>query len=1011
MLDSLRMEIKRPEKDAQHGAKHGAESEAERRAGNIQLLTVIASILALMVAAGLLAICVSQPTWQLGVLSILYTVTGIVSVVTLRHLYPRRHLMLGLWGVSAMYALSMLASAALIKDVGNETAIVFLIFSLIISTTLSDREANLTIILGIFVSGAAALATDFWPFPQLSLPIIKLLTPAVLGALFMITVVLLAMQFVTATLRIRLVTAFLSIVIIPLSILSAIQGQFATSVLTNELNSSLRLAAQQTAIGVEQFIQDKQATVNEAASFPIFAEYLSLPKSRRAGSTVEAALKTTLQVLDTTEVNNSIYLSSFALLDEEGNNVYDTLQDRLISRYNLDISRSLGIDALVYGMTKKEMNQDYFLIPIREHVPYLSLQIISSSNSFIFISSPVKNEKGQTIGVLRARYDGELLQDLIRRYDQLRGRTSHAILVDENNIRLADTFTPVDRYKSLAPLSEDLLKTLKTNQRIPPLPANQLSTDFPELAENVSKIQESGNFTTREISMSMGETQSSEIGAVKKIKNTPWKVIYLLVNFSDEVIRKQQRASTTLVTVLIAGIVAFVALFAAQLLSSPILLLTKTARRITEGDLEASAPVESSDEFGTLGSAFNLMTSQLRALISGLEDRVRDRTKEIENQNQVLVFRAQQLRTVADVARQIVSAQELETLLSSITQLISDRFGFYHVGIFLLDDTREYAVLRAANSEGGKRMLARRHRLPVGRVGIVGYATGTGEARIALDVGADAVFFNNPDLPATRSEMALPLKAGSQVIGALDIQSEEANAFNPEDIELFNTLADQVAIAIYNNQLYLDTVRALDESQNLHRQYLRGQWSEEAARRRVLGYLYNQNGISPQPDESPLWKKVFTHGEPVYSVLPNTAGNYNQAVMAVPISVRGETIGVIHVQDQGEGRVWADDEIAVVNSIASQVAVALENARLFETTVRRAEREKRVLQITARIRSTNNPEEMMRIAVSELQQALQATRAQIYIRQEDAQAQGLNGSNGHGGQATQDNTEGQEDEE
>jgi GAF domain-containing protein/HAMP domain-containing protein len=877
---------------------------------------------------------------------------------------------------------------------------------LIISTTLDDRQANLTIILGIFVSGAAALATDFGPFPQLSLSIIKLLTPAILGALFMITVVLLAMQFVTATLRIRLVTAFLSIVIIPLSILSAIQGQFATSVLTNELNSSLRLAAQQTAIGVEQFIQDKQATVNEAAVFPIFAEYLSLPKSSRAGSAVEATLKTTLQVLDTTEVNNSIYLSSFALLDEEGNNVYDTLQDRLLSRYNLDISRSIGLDALVYALSKDEKNQDYFLIPFREDVPYLSpLQIVSSSTSFIFISAPVKNEQGQTIGVLRARYDGELLQDLLRRYDQLRGQTSHAILVDENNIRLADTFTPVNRYKSLAPLNADMLKTLKANKRLPALPENTLSTDYPEVAENVSKIQESGNFTTREISKGMGEAQSSEIGAVKKIKNTPWKVIYLLVNFSDEALRKQQRASTTLVTVLIAGIVAFVALLAAQLLSNPILLLTKTARRISEGDLEASAPVESSDEFGTLGSAFNLMTSQLRALISGLEDRVRARTKEIENQNEVLVLRAQQLRTVSDVARQIVSAQELETLLSSITRLINERFGFYHVGIFLLDETREYAVLRAANSEGGKRMLARRHRLPVGRVGIVGYATGTGEARIALDVGADAVFFNNPDLPTTRSEMALPLKAGNQVIGALDIQSEEANAFNPEDIELFATLADQVAIAIYNNQLYLDTVRALDESQNLHRQYLRGQWSDEVARRRVLGYLYNQNGISPQPDESPLWKKVFSHGEPVYSVLPNTTGNYNQAVMAVPISVRGETIGVIHVQDQGEGRVWAEDEIAVVNSIASQVAVALENARLFETTVRRAEREKRVLQITARIRSTNNPEEMMRIAVSELQQALQATRAQIYIRQEDAQKQDLSGSNGHGGQASQDNTE------
>ncbi len=259
-------------------------------------------------------------------------------------------------------------------------------------------------------------------------------------------------------------------------------------------------------------------------------------------------------------------------------------------------------------------------------------------------------------------------------------------------------------------------------------------------------------------------------------------------------------------------------------------------------------------------------------------------------------------------------------------------------------------------------------------------------ARIATDVGDDAIYFNNPDLPDTRSEMALPLKVGEQVIGAVDIQSTRSNDFHEDDIELFTTLADQVAIAIYNNQLYVETLQALDEAQNLHRQYLRSEWAQDTAQRKVLGYLFNQSGISPQQVENPLWKKVFTSGDPVYAVLPSSNGSPDNAVMAVPISVRGETIGVIHVQDQGENRLWSEDEIAVVNSIASQVAVALENARLFENTVRRAEREKKVLQITAKIRSTNDPEEMMRIAVSELQQALSATRTQIYIRQEDEES-------------------------
>lgn len=277
-------------------------------------------------------------------------------------------------------------------------------------------------------------------------------------------------------------------------------------------------------------------------------------------------------------------------------------------------------------------------------------------------------------------------------------------------------------------------------------------------------------------------------------------------------------------------------------------------------------------------------------------------------------------------------------------------------------------------------MLARQHKLEVGKVGIVGYVTDSGQPRIATDVGADAVFFNNPDLPETRSEMALPLKVGERIIGALDIQSTHSDDFHQEDIELFSTLADQVAIALHNNLLYTTTATALEESQTLHRQYLRSEWAADTLQRKTLGYLYNQGGITAQNAENPLWKKVFHSGEPVYAILPNNEDVQSKAVMAVPIAVRGETIGVIHVQDQMEGRLWSEDEISMVNSIANQVAVALENARLFESTNRRAERERKVLQITAKIRSTNDPQEMMQIAVRELQEALHATRTQIYVR-------------------------------
>ncbi len=461
---------------------------------------------------------------------------------------------------------------------------------------------------------------------------------------------------------------------------------------------------------------------------------------------------------------------------------------------------------------------------------------------------------------------------------------------------------------------------------------------------------------------------------------------------SPELVQPMQQM-TSLVMVFITVAAGFIAMILAQWITNPIQQLTLSAEKIAAGSPETRPPSQRMPEFELLSNAFIQIAGQRRGLTDQLESHLQERTREVEAQNQLLANQTRQLQTVSQVARQVVSAQALETLLGSVTQLISERFGFYHVGIFLLDENKKYAVLRSANSAGGQRMLERQHMLPVGKVGIVGYTTSTGEPKIITDTGGDAVYFNNPDLPLTRSEMTLPLKIGEQIIGALDIQSTQSNDFHPEDIELFTTLADQVAIAIYNNQLYTDTRLALEEAQSVHRQYLRSEWVEDLSRRKIRGYVYNQSGISPALTENALWEKVLSSSVPVYESQANLEGVASQAVMAVPISVRGETIGVIQVQDQGEERVYSEEELAVVNSIASQVAVALENARLFENTVRRAEREKKVLQITARIRATNDPEEMMKVAVSELQQALHATRAQIYIRQDELDEMPLSSNN------------------
>src|SRR6266540_1238334 len=152
---------------------------------------------------------------------------------------------------------------------------------------------------------------------------------------------------------------------------------------------------------------------------------------------------------------------------------------------------------------------------------------------------------------------------------------------------------------------------------------------------------------------------------------------------------------------------------------------------------------------------------ELTDLRDVLELRIQERTASLEK-------RATQIQTVSNMARTIASVQDLGALLPNIAKVVSEQFGYYHAGIFLLDEAGKYAVLKAANSDGGRRMLNRGHRLPLDSNSIVGYVTSHGEPRIALDVGADAVYFNNPDLHETRSEIALPLRVSGRVIGALD---------------------------------------------------------------------------------------------------------------------------------------------------------------------------------------------------------------------------------------------------
>lgn len=417
-----------------------------------------------------------------------------------------------------------------------------------------------------------------------------------------------------------------------------------------------------------------------------------------------------------------------------------------------------------------------------------------------------------------------------------------------------------------------------------------------------------------------------------------------------------------------------------QLVFRPLEQLVKVIEKVAGGSLWEKAP-EGQIGIGQLGRAFNLMTGELRNTLHDLERRNAERASDLERVSREMSYRATQLQTVTEVARAIASVQDPDLLLQQVTQLISERFKFYHVGIFLLDRKGEYAILQAANSEGGQRMLERGHRLKVGQEGIVGNVAQQGEPRVAHDVGEDATFFDNPDLPYTRSELAIPLKAAEKVTGVLDVQSMEPSAFTEDDISLLSTLADQVAVAIENVRLYTETRKALAELETTHRQYLQERWTQLADERHERGYEYRYGKLrlisGSEINEDPEGKEDKI-SQIILGEMPNIPeSSMDEDEIIAPISVRGQLIGSLQLEKAHPSRRWSEEDLHLIRAVADQVGQALENSRLLEETQRRAEREHLVAEITTKLRASNDPQVILQTAMNELREVLRTKRAKF----------------------------------
>ena len=446
-------------------------------------------------------------------------------------------------------------------------------------------------------------------------------------------------------------------------------------------------------------------------------------------------------------------------------------------------------------------------------------------------------------------------------------------------------------------------------------------------------------------------------------------------------------------TISLATVVAFAgAMLAitvmARMVTAPLADLATVAEGIGHGQLDVPVRIRGTEEIAKLATAVEQMRARLEETYASLEQRVASRTAALE--------------AAADVSRTTTSVLDPGELVRQVVDLVRNRFGLYYVGLFLLDETGRYAVLRAGTGAAGRQMLAQGHQLAAGGNSMIGRCVGRDEPRIALDVGREAVRFENPLLPDTRSELALPMRSRGRVIGAMTVQSADAAAFDPAYITVLQTMADQVAVAIANARLFADAQTALEDLEAIQQRYLGDAWAQHTQERGVRGYAQTQSGLLTLDQQIlPEVHRAIAAGHPVISRGRTARGTETQvrpadhreaegaelrsdagaqlSALVVPILFGNQPIGALGLRDVTGRRHWGEVDVGLVQAISEQFAQAAESLRLLDETQRSAAREKTVTRVTARLRETFDMDTVLQTAAYEMWDVLNLAEAEVRI--------------------------------
>jgi PAS domain S-box-containing protein len=608
-------------------------------------------------------------------------------------------------------------------------------------------------------------------------------------------------------------------------------------------------------VGIVAFFQARETLQKQ-----IGANVLEL--AGEAGSTLEQFVE--FRQDDVEVIARSPILTSLFTLSEEREDYLDLLREIYgvyAAFYVTDVN---GQIIAATNQTAGDQSGQPWYQEAREGHVYASdvYYLLSAQRIVITVSAPIHNTRGDFLGALAGHIDARYLFDVIGQTQV--GQNGEVLLVNREGRVVVDAHT------------------------------ENAFTDFSDLpAVQAALAGESGTIIAQD-----PEDAELALFAYAPLEGVEgWYALGILPLAELNAPINALAANMALIAVIAAAVISVIVLVVARRIVHPIRLLTASAQQIATGNLAADIPVQTHDEIGVLADTFRSMAGQLQDFIGTLEDRIAARTTD--------------LAITVEVGALATSIRSQDELLPHIVEFIRARFGLYYTQIYLLDEAKRYAYLRAGTGDIGRQLLGRGHRLDLSETSLVATSVRQGTSILVSDTEKSPLHKKNPLLPDTRSEVTIPLIVGGDILGVLDMQAVKAGTFNDENLPVFQAMANQLAGALRGVQAYDEAQAAIARAEVVNRRLTSETWQpylERLADGSPIGYQYDLE--APRPLETDL-----------------TAQADNAVVQ--PVLLRGQQIGAIQVQDD-YARDWSEEERRLVEDVAARVGQALEQLRAID---------------------------------------------------------------------------------